>query len=469
MSAKFRTTGGGMGYGSGLWPVLLSLLLVLIPTACVLWFLNEAVRNERLAFRQKLVEAYRDRLPVLRDRFDSYWQQQADALVAARTPGPAAFAACVGNGLADSVVCYDAAGQLLYPAPANKSEEQPDDADWVDASVLEHARDDSAAAAAAYGRIAAKTNDERLAAQALQAQARCLARAGRVEEAIAVLADTLGQEKYWHVLDAEGRLIAADAQLRALELMGDRTQPRFMQIADRLANCLNDYSAPPIVPAQRRFLMKELRRLTDGAAVFSTLEAEELAATYLDRPAAQQRLLMKQLRLLTAGVAVLPALGVGETKPTSSESNQPSIDSALRPSGLADVWQFGSPDGRVVGLLRTESVLARMEKIIGAERLPREIQVAVSPPEREPAGTIAHLLSAGPKMPGWRLSLSLSDGEGSAAGSDRQVAAYIWIAVLVIVAMSIVAAAVVGAFRRQMRLTRLKNCLLYTSPSPRDS
>ena len=120
MSAKLRMTGGGTGYGSGLWPVLLSLLVVLVPTACVLWFLNEAVRNERLAVRQKLAEAYRGYLPMLRDRLQSYWQQQAEALEAQaeNRPVPAAFAACVRGGLADSVVCYDAAGRLSYPAPA---------------------------------------------------------------------------------------------------------------------------------------------------------------------------------------------------------------------------------------------------------------------------------------------------------------------------------------------------------------
>ncbi len=89
VSAKHRTTAGGTGYGSGLWPVLLSLLVVLIPTACVLWFLNEAVQNERLAARQRLAEAYRGYLPMLRNRLDAYWQQQAAALdaTAGKSPG----------------------------------------------------------------------------------------------------------------------------------------------------------------------------------------------------------------------------------------------------------------------------------------------------------------------------------------------------------------------------------------------
>ena len=38
-----------------LWPVVgLMLLAVAVPTACVLWFMTAAMRNERLAVQQKL-------------------------------------------------------------------------------------------------------------------------------------------------------------------------------------------------------------------------------------------------------------------------------------------------------------------------------------------------------------------------------------------------------------------------------
>ena len=86
--------------------------------------------------------------------------------------------------------------------------------------------------------------------------------------------------------------------------------------------------------------MKELRRLTGEAVAFPTLEAEDLAATYLDQPAAQQRVLIEQLRLLTAGVAVLPALGMVDERAVSPESQRPSVDEAL--FGPADCRTFGS-------------------------------------------------------------------------------------------------------------------------------
>ncbi len=96
------------GRGQGLWPVVLLLLLaVLVPTACVLWFMTEAMENRRLVVSRKLASAY---LTIVEERLEAYWQQQAAALEKseAETSGSALFADCVAEGLADSVVCYDA-------------------------------------------------------------------------------------------------------------------------------------------------------------------------------------------------------------------------------------------------------------------------------------------------------------------------------------------------------------------------
>ena len=65
-----------MRFGNQL-AVLALLVGVLAPTACVLWFMNVAIENQRGADRQKLTEAYRGQLTLLRDRADAYWQNRA--------------------------------------------------------------------------------------------------------------------------------------------------------------------------------------------------------------------------------------------------------------------------------------------------------------------------------------------------------------------------------------------------------
>ena len=44
--------------------VMLLLLAVLVPSVCLLWFMNQAVKSERSAARQKLFEAYRGHLAL---------------------------------------------------------------------------------------------------------------------------------------------------------------------------------------------------------------------------------------------------------------------------------------------------------------------------------------------------------------------------------------------------------------------
>ena len=50
----------GQDYGSNQmrWVILLLSLAVILPTVCLLWFMAQAVKNERLAVRQKLIDVY---------------------------------------------------------------------------------------------------------------------------------------------------------------------------------------------------------------------------------------------------------------------------------------------------------------------------------------------------------------------------------------------------------------------------
>ena len=69
-----------VGRGESTRLTLLLLLVVLAPSICLLWFMNQAVQNERLALRQKLDDALRARLAVAQQQLESYWKQTAQEL-----------------------------------------------------------------------------------------------------------------------------------------------------------------------------------------------------------------------------------------------------------------------------------------------------------------------------------------------------------------------------------------------------
>src|ERR1035441_10180351 len=91
-SHRRQNLGAGRPSGSGL--MLMLLLAMLVPSVCLLWFMNQAVHNERLAVRQKLADAYRVNLSLVQNQLEAYWRQTAGALdtEADRLTPPALFA-----------------------------------------------------------------------------------------------------------------------------------------------------------------------------------------------------------------------------------------------------------------------------------------------------------------------------------------------------------------------------------------
>jgi len=92
----------------------LLLVVVLVASGCVLWFMREAMRNERLAVREQLAEAYRGDLTLVQTRAMELWNRRLAELDGSE-PGAACFARCVRDGLADSIVSLDEQGRAIYP------------------------------------------------------------------------------------------------------------------------------------------------------------------------------------------------------------------------------------------------------------------------------------------------------------------------------------------------------------------
>ena len=78
-------SGLGAGWDRSSWLASLFLVVgVVAPTACVLWFMNEAAQSQAESARQSVAEAYRGQLRFLRDRIDAFWLARAAALQRAR-------------------------------------------------------------------------------------------------------------------------------------------------------------------------------------------------------------------------------------------------------------------------------------------------------------------------------------------------------------------------------------------------
>lgn len=426
---KHSRLGGVTGHNRELWPVLLLLLLaVLIPTVCLLWFMNEAMNNQRQAAAQQLTEAYRAQVSLIRERLERYWERSLAALEeqSRERSGGALFAQCVRSGLADSAICFGEGRQLSYPAPPAAPAPDPalERSDWREARRLEES---SPAAPDAYAAIAQSATDPALRAQAWQAQGRCLVRAGKKDAAIRLVLERLERSQYGQATDLQGRLIAADAALMALQLMGGPQDNRFVPVARRLRALVLDYDDTPLSGSQRLFLMREMQalRLPSELVQFPTFQAEQLAAQYLEAEQA------------------------------------PVAEPNLRRAAVPGIWKLGSANGRVVALLRTETVHARIGQLLSEQKLATHFRLVISQPGAPvPEGQVLESEPTGVRLPGWQATLLLADPKPFEQLAQRQKAVYLWIGALVIAAMSMAALLAARLLRRQVRLARLKTDLV---------
>jgi len=415
---------------SGNWAVVVTVLLAaLVPAGCVLWFMTEAMRNERLAVRQKLTDAYRGQLAAMAGRLDGYWRDKAEALNRASgdTSPAEVFASLVTSGVCDGAIVYDAEGVVVYPrGPADFVDAgNVADPQWVEARRLEYEDADLPAAADAYAKIsAAGTGD--YAARAMRARVRCLLQSGRKAEAVKVLSGLPADPKYARAADPGGRLIVPNMQLLAMELLADDTAA-LADVTESLRRRLADYSGPEMSSGQRVFLMTrflERHPRTD----FPTLTAERLAGEYLD--------------------ADIP------DRPDPAFSG---------PLGAIGVRTLGSADGRIVALFRESTVAAAIKEQIATDPPLTGARVVAHCGER-PGGAAGPLLTmrVGPHMPSQRLSLYLDGPDPFARAAGKQNVAYLLIGGLGTLTITVLALCVAGYLNRQMKLTRLKNNLIAT-------
>jgi signal transduction histidine kinase len=115
----------------------------------------------------------------------------------------------------------------------------------------------------------------------------------------------------------------------------------------------------------------------------------------------------------------------------------------------------------VLALVRSDRLLAGMQATVAPDDLPTVGKIMVLAPGVEnPAAFVS--LPAGPRLPGWRLALSLKDEKLFHTATEHRAAVYLWTGILVLAAMGVLMLLTIRLLRRQAALARLKNDLVAT-------
>jgi len=420
------------GQAANFWPVFLLIVVVMVPTISVLWFVSVAVQNEQLADRQRLADAYRTHLLHLRQSIDEHWRQAVLdlQLVAEKADGSIddsaasaqrRFMAVVSTGTVQSVVCYDQDDRIEYPTVSHAPSLEFTDARWREAQRKEHQSQDTKAALTLYESIESDSTNKLLQAFAMQARVRCLLKLYQYDAALAIVANLENASS--PIRDSNGRLMVANVELMVVEQAP--TSALKTTILQRLGDRLDDHDERYLPASQRLFLMKRLNELFHDFINKQTLAAEELAVHFL---------------------AAQPA---------------PVRSPALQPAQLPEVWQIATTDGRLLLLLNLETVIELSESFARDTQLPNNVRASVTPPGQPVPALELVSIQAGTHLPGWRLSLLAMDGypESSVAGHRTL---YVWIGVLVVLFTSTLATYIAFLYRRQIQVMNLKNNLIGT-------
>ncbi len=428
-TTRFHRAGGHLSV------VALLMIVVLIPSATVLWLTAVAVRNERTVIRQQLIKAYRGQLDLAARQVNDHWSKvdhQAELLAADRTAAQL-FQQCVKSEMADSVLVIGTDGRLEYPAPPFRAAaDSMNEPAWKSANRLEFVEGDLAVAAEAYSAIAKVEPDTDAEARAWLAHARCLQKIGQPHGAITVLTEQLDQEHLRDTVDRSGRSLWLDSQLRALQLLATHSDHAAVnRQRARLREAINDYRRP-FPSSQRLFAMNEMLVLFPDADPFPTRNAERLAASYAEASQGDSSPLVWTMATDAGRISVQDLTGTGCVMLKSSR----------------------------VLLVYGEKTLARQTELLLHRWQTDNITISLAATQKQSQATEPAIATVSlPSMPGWGLALTLNDPNLLDDSSRQQTAMYTVASLVTIAAVAVIAIVIALVVGRQLRLAQLKNDL----------
>ncbi|MFH1885040.1 MAG: HAMP domain-containing sensor histidine kinase [Planctomycetota bacterium] len=299
------------GYNQLRWVVLLLAIAVILPTVCLLWFMSRAVKNERLAVRQKLTDVYQQRLDILSKGVDDLWsgriglvEQETSVkrqpveifdLLAGRDKGTG------GSKICDAIIIYDSNGKLVYPVTGDDDYPSELSEEFNEAWGVEFTEEDFSRAIRLYEQIAdPPVVDDYTRYSALLGNVRCLRKLGEIEKAV-VLCREIAYEKASESISSSS-VVALIARARILHVkLKSQTQEglKLSDLQNLIGSAIN--YAPgsgtdflPMPSVTRIFLLRTTLEIVEESQwaeelkpqvlrAKELLSAEELAAAVLER------------------------------------------------------------------------------------------------------------------------------------------------------------------------------------------
>ena len=304
-------TFGNISTGNQLrWVVLLLAIAVILPTVCLLWFMSQAVRNERLAVRQKLSVIYQKRLDTLSKGIDDLWSARIGIIekeTEVKRRPIEMFDRLAGRdggtddpNICNAVIIFDRSGSLVYPITGGQDYPGEFSPEFNLAWNAEFIDEDFSRAIQLYEQFVDMPDDGYyIHYSALLGKIRCLKKSGEIEKAI-----TLCRKMAYGQIPDDVNLstvaLIARARILLLNLKGETQQGFSRPDLESLIGSAINYAPGSgngflLMPSGTRiFLLRKTLEIAQQSQWADDLEsqiirakellsAEELSAAFLEK------------------------------------------------------------------------------------------------------------------------------------------------------------------------------------------
>jgi len=272
--------------------------------------MTQAVKNERLAVRQKLTDVYQQRLDILNKKVDELWSARIGLieqevavkrqpvemfdLLAGRDKGTG------GSKICDAIIIYDSNGKLVYPAAGDSDYTGELSEEFNEAWSVEFTEEDFPVAIQLYEQIAESPVDDYTRYSALLGNVRCLRKLGEIEKAVALCREMAYGKTSESISSSSVVALIARARILLVNLKSQSQEGLGRSDLQNLISSAINYTPGdssdflPMPSETRIFLLRKALEIVEESQwaeelkpqvlrAKELLSAEELAAAVLDK------------------------------------------------------------------------------------------------------------------------------------------------------------------------------------------
>jgi signal transduction histidine kinase len=462
------------------WVVLLLAVAVILPTVCLLWFMSQAVKNERLVVRQKLVTLYQDKLSETIQKTNKRWSGNCMFLDTG-TPTTEPYEmliSAVDKDCCDGMIIYDNTGKRIYPSLAtgkdgitepSKIFSEAWEMEFIQRDFLQAARlyEQSAQRGADLIQIAARIG-ERIYGQkteispnyihlaALVGKSRCMAKLDRIDEAI----ETCKQVAF-SPLDQTGDtpllVLIADARLLLMSFIKSNAKYR-----DLYEETFRKLTAMVFTINQAGYMLPTDHNLFLAQKAFEIGNKTSLLEDDFSMTSERMRKLLAAEENSIRYAEYYPETAVL----TSRQTDRLQLLQAGKETfyGLYHEIKGGS----LLLLLSTESIASALVDYRLNFKDSDVVYRILDDTGRFVTGTKKPTskpfvdTSVGRHFPGWKVELYFKGWDVFEKAERKQIAVYTWTGVLVIVLILAAGGLAGQAVNKQIKINKLKNDFIAT-------